>query len=232
MNVKGKWVIIKRMCNRFTIRIPQAVLAHQFGVEAGLQLPLRFNVCPSTQIPVVRQTGERRELAMLKWGLVPAWSDEPKVKYSTFNAKSEEAAGKPAYRAAMKNRRCLILADGYYEWEEVNKKKVPHYFQLRGQQPFAFAGLWERWNKAEPALETCTLLTTRANELQAKYHDRMPVILSPNDYAAWLDPANTDPKSLAYMFEPFPSNEMTDTPANPYVNKAGNEGPECLTVAG
>ena len=218
------------MCNRFTTRIPQAVLDHQFGVEAGLQLPLRYNVAPTTQIPVIRQTGERRELAMLKWGLVPAWSNEPKVKYSTFNAQSEEAATKPAFRSAMKSRRCLILADGWYEWEEVNKKKVPHYFQLSDQPVFAFAGLWERWNKAEPALESCTILTTRANEALEPYHDRMPVILSPNDYSAWLDPANNDCEALRYLFDPYPASEIIDRPANPYVNKSGNEGPQCLEV--
>jgi putative SOS response-associated peptidase YedK len=176
------------MCNRFTIRIPQSVLAHQFGVEAGLQLPLRFNVAPNTQIPVVRQNGDRRELVMMKWGLVPAWSPEPKVKYATFNAKSEEAATKPAYRSAMKNRHCLILADGFYDWKEIDKKKYPHYFQLRDQSVFAFAGLWERWSKGDPPLESCTILTTRPNELLQKIdHDRMPVILSPNDYENWLD---------------------------------------------
>jgi putative SOS response-associated peptidase YedK len=208
------------------------VLAHQFGVEAGLQLPLRYNVGPNTQIPVIRQVGGKRELAMMKWGLVPAWSPEPKVKYSTFNVRSEEAATKSTYRSAMKIRHCLIPADGFYEWEEINKKKYPHYFQLRHQPIFAFAGLWERWDKGQPPLESCTILTTRPNELLQKIeHDRMPVILSPNDYAAWLDPTNNAPESLRYLFEPWPASEMTERPANTYVNKVGNEGPECLTIA-
>ena len=150
------------------------------------------------------------------------------MSYATINAKSEEAASKPAFRSAMKSRHCLVLPDGYYEWETIGKKKFPHLFQLRDQPVFGFAGLWERWDKAEPAVESCTILTTRANELQGKYHDRMPVILSPSDFGAWLDPENKDQASLAYLFEPYPADEMTDTMVNPYVNKAGNEGPECI----
>jgi putative SOS response-associated peptidase YedK len=219
------------MCNRFTLRTPVHVWARHFNLSAQTewQIPLRYNVCPQTQIPVIRQVGDERQLAMMKWGLVPSWSLEPKTKYSTLNAKSEEAATKPAYKSAMKSRHCLIPADGFYDWEEIDKKKFPHYYQLRDQPIFAFAGLWERWSKAEPPLETCTILTTRPNELLMKIgHDRSPVILSPNDYSAWLDPTNNDPESLRYLFEPYPADQMTDTPANTYVNKVGNEGPECL----
>ena len=125
----------------------------------------------------------------------------------------------------MKSRHCLIPADGYFEWEKVGKNKVPHYFQLKDQPIFAFAGIWERWNKAEPAVESCTILTTSPNELQGKYHNRMPVILSPNDYSAWLDPAN-DP--AAYLFAPFPSEEMIEMAVNPIVNNLRNQGPECI----
>ncbi len=217
------------MCNRFTIRIPAAVLMHQFGLEAEVQLPLRFNVTPNTQIPVIRQVDNQRQLSMMKWGLVPSWAPEPKIKYSTFNAKSEEAATKPAFRSAFKSRHCLIPADGFYDWEEIDRVKYPHYFQLIDQPVFAFAGLWERWSKGDPPLETCTILTTRPNALLEKIgHDRSPVILSPGDYGAWLDPTNTDPESLRYLFEPFPAAEMKERETNRYVNKVGNEGPQCL----
>ena len=150
---------------------------HQFGLESELQLPLRFNVSPNMQIPVIRQVDDQRQLSMMKWGLVPSWAPEPKIKYSTFNAKSEEAATKPAFRSAFKSRHCLIPADGFYDWEEIDRVKYPHYSQLIDQPMFAFAGLWERWDKGEGGpIESCTILTTSANELVKPYHDRMPVI--------------------------------------------------------
>jgi putative SOS response-associated peptidase YedK len=188
---------------------------------------IRFNIAPTQEIVVVRQAGDERQLVNMKWGLIPSWSKEPKMNYSTINAKSEEAATKPSFRSAMKHRHCLIPADGYFEWQEINKKKFPHYFQIRDQPVFAFAGLWERWDKAEPALETCTILTTRANELQGKYHDRMPVILSPNDYPTWLDPTK-DPESLRYLFEPYPAAEMMETAVNTVVNNARHDAPDCI----
>ena len=233
MTVKRKLAIINGMCNRFTLQTPAHIWAQYFNlsVQTEWQLPLRYNVAPQTQIPVIRQVGAERQLAKMKWGLVPAWSPEPKVKYSTLNARSEEAATKSTYRSAMKSRHCLIPADGFYEFEEINKKKYPHYFQLRDQPVFAFAGLWELWNKGDPPLESCTILTTRPNETLKKIgHDRCPVILSPNDYSVWLDPKNTDPESLRYLFEPYPDDQMIDTKKNTYLNKVGNEGPECLTL--
>ena len=217
------------MCNRFTIRVPSVVLMRQFGFPSAVDLPPRYNVAPNTQIPVIRQVGPQRQLTMMKWGLVPAWSPEPKTKFSTFNAKSEEAAQKPTYRAAMKSRHCLIPADGFYDWQEIDGLKYPHYFQLRDQSVFAFAGLWEKWSKGDPPLESCTILTTRPNALLEHIgHNRMPVILSPNDYAAWLDPANTDAESLRYLFEPYPADQMMEREVSRYVNKPGNEGPQCL----
>jgi putative SOS response-associated peptidase YedK len=217
------------MCGRFTLRTRLNLILQQFAIEqAEVDFEPRYNISPTTSVPIVRQVGTMRELVKVKWGLIPSWSKEPKMSYSTINAKSEEADKKPAFRSAIKSRRCLVVADGYYEWETIKKKKFPHYFQLRDQPVFGFAGLWERWDKSEPAVESCTILTTRANELQGKYHDRMPVILSPNDFSAWLDPENKDPASLHYLYEPYPPDEMTDTAVNPYVNKAGNEGLECI----
>jgi putative SOS response-associated peptidase YedK len=170
------------MCGRFTLRTPLNVLIKHFGITAGmeLQLPIRYNVAPTNSVAVVRQSNGARELTTMKWGLIPSWSAEPKMSYSTINAKSEEAAQKPAFRSAMKHRHCLVLADGYYEWATVGKKKFPHLFQLRDQPVFGLAGLWERWDKGEgEPIESCTILTTSANELVKPFHDRMPVILSP-----------------------------------------------------
>ena len=216
------------MCGRFTIRIPATVLMHQFGVDAGLQMPMRYNVAPTQQIPVITQHDGKRQLETMRWGLVPSWADDPKIGYRMINARSEEAATKASFRSAMKKRRCLILADGFYEWEKIGKAKQPHWFRMANEQPFAFAGLWERWGKVDPPLDSCTILTTSANELVGKYHNRMPVILSPNDYGAWLDPANQDSDSLRYLFEPFPASELIDTKVNPIVNNARSDTPDCI----
>jgi putative SOS response-associated peptidase YedK len=163
------------MCGRFTIRIPQNLLMQHFGIgHSELQLAMRYNVAPTQQIPVVRMADGKRQLSTMRWGLVPSWADDVKIGYKMINARSEDAAKKPSFRSAMKRRRCLIPADGFFEWEKIGKQKQPHRFHRADGQPFAFAGLWETWSKTEPALETCTILTTRPNELVGKYHDRMP----------------------------------------------------------
>ena len=216
------------MCGRFTLRTPASVLVRQFAVDAGLQLPLRYNIAPTQQVPVVRAVDGARQLAMTKWGLIPSWADDPKIGYSLINARSETAATKPSFRAAIKSRRCLIPADGFFEWKKDGKKKLPIYFRRQDDQPFAFAGLWERWSKGAEPVESCTILTTSANELVRPFHDRMPVILSPNDYNAWLDPQTTDATNLTYLFVPFPIEELTAYPVNSVVNNARHEGADCI----
>ena len=216
------------MCGRFTLRTPLTVLIDQFQVDFGAdrQLPLRFNVAPTQDIPVVRQTDAGRELAIMRWGFIPSWSKEANSGPLLINARSETVAEKPTFRSAFKSRRCLIPADGFFEWKNVGGKKQPYYFQVANGKPFAFAGLWEKWQ----AIKSCAIITTGANELSAQLHDRMPVLLSPIDYAEWLDPEQPGPTKL---LAPFPSSEMTATPVNPIVNNARNEGPECIEpVAG
>jgi putative SOS response-associated peptidase YedK len=211
------------MCGRFTLRVPMTLLVDQFHVKIGTdqQLPLRFNVAPTQDIPIVRQTDAGRELAIVRWGLIPSWSKDAKSGPPLINARSETAAEKPAFRSAFKCRRCLIPSDGFYEWKKVGNKKQPYHFHLTHGQLLAFAGLWERWNN----IESCTILTTAANELAAQFHDRMPVILSPNDYAEWLDPNAKEP---AKLLTPFPASEMAAIAVNPIVNNARNEVPECI----
>jgi putative SOS response-associated peptidase YedK len=211
------------MCGRFTLRTPMAVLIGQFEINLGteIQLPLRYNVAPTQDIAVVRSTDAGRELTIMRWGLIPSWSKEANSGPPLFNARSETAAEKPTFRSAFKSRRCLIPADGFFEWKKIGKARQPYYFQLADRKPFAFAGLWEKWK----TIESCTLLTTKANELVAPLHDRMPVMLSPNDYEEWLDPQATEPGKL---LDQYPATEMTATPVNPIVNKSGNEGAECI----
>ena len=221
------------MCGRYTLRTPLTVLSQQFLFELG-NVPVervvpRYNVAPTQTVVAVRQPepGGKRELALLHWGLIPSWAKDTKMASSMINARSETVAEKPAFRTAFARRRCLILSDGFYEWKKEGKQKLPYYFQLKGERPFAFAGLWERWrgpdkSSAEP-LESCTIVTTEANELCRPFHERMPVILEPADYDAWLDPNLTDSQQLLPLLGPVPADEMQTRPVNPRVNNVRND---------
>jgi putative SOS response-associated peptidase YedK len=205
------------------LRTPQSVLVPEFMAEFPVVVP-RYNIAPTQETIVVRlnEAGQRVAVPM-KWGLIPSWAKDAKIAASLINARGETVAEKPAFRAAFKRRRCLIPADGYYEWLREGKQKLPHLYQIKQGELFAFAGLWERWND----LETFTVVTTSANDLAAKVHDRMPVILSPLDRQRWLNP-EAQAEDLTKLIEPFPSADMTDTPVSTHVNNARNEGPECL----
>lgn len=219
------------MCGRFTLRTPLNVLISQFEAQLGgpLQLAIRYNVAPTQQIPVIRLKDGHRELTTMRWGLIPSWAKDTKVGFSGINARGDTVASKPAFRAAYKKRRCLVLADGYYEWKTEGKAKLPQLYEIDGGKPFAFAGLWEQWwgpeKSDDPPLESCTIVTTDANELARQVHDRMPVILDPPDYDAWLDPANQD---AGYMLDGIPPDRMTVRPVSTFVNNARHEGEECI----
>jgi putative SOS response-associated peptidase YedK len=191
--------MIWNMCGRFARRSTQEVLADWFGVELE-DMPWfapSYNAAPQSVQPAVRLNRDsgKREVAPLRWGLVPFWAKDAKFGYTTINARAEEAAGKPAYREALKKRRCLVLADAFYEWRRIDKKtKHPFAFGLKSGEPYALVGLWERWQPKEgDPLETFTILTTDPNELMEPIHNRMPVILEPRDYTRWLDPG--DPRT-------------------------------------
>jgi putative SOS response-associated peptidase YedK len=214
------------MCGRYTLRTPLTVLAQQFLFDLG-DLPQdewttsRDNICPTQDVAVVRQpvAGGRRELAMLHWGLIPSWAKDKKMASSMINARSETVAEKPAFRTALARCRCLILADGFYEWKKEGKKRLPFLFQTKDELPFAFAGLWERWrgsgasgkspDESQPPLESCTIITTEANDLCRPVHERMPVILDPADYDLWLDPAVTDAQRLLPLLTAYPTDQMS-----------------------
>ena len=218
------------MCGRYTLRTRLNLLLQQFGSEMAQEWDVepRFNVAPSQQVPVIRQVDGQRELSMLRWGLVPPWVKTLKAAPMMNNARSEEVAEKPTFRSIIKNKRCLILADGFYEWEKIGKDKLPHYFGTRGFEPFAFAGLWQVWNHGEEPVESCTIMTTHANDMVGKIHDRMPVILSPNDYDVWLDPERQDPTELTYIYEPYPAADMETYRVDPRVNSSRNEGADLV----
>jgi putative SOS response-associated peptidase YedK len=175
----------------------------------------------------------QRELAMLKWGLVPAWSDEPKTEYSTINARAETVAEKPAYRSAFRHRCCLIAADGFYEWHpQPDGHKQPYFIHLANNEPFAFAGIWEHWEQDGKTLDSCSIIVTGANELMKPIHDRMPVIISPTDYAAWMDTMNSDPARLKPLLRPYPAEWMQLHPVRTVVNSPRHDGPELILPAG
>ncbi|HRD66813.1 MAG TPA: SOS response-associated peptidase [Candidatus Competibacter sp.] len=217
------------MCGRFIQARSGEVLAGQFGLRLPADRAARYNVAPSQPVLGIRAVDGGRELAWLRWGLVPGWSPEPRSKYSTINARAETVAEKPTYRQAFRRRRCLIPADGFYEWRKMDGRKQPYCIGLTDGAPFAFAGLWERWEREEQIVESCTVLVTQANQCIAQIHDRMPVILEPADYDAWLDPALQDAARLLPLLRPYPAERMTLWPVGSAVNRPSNEGIVLMT---
>jgi putative SOS response-associated peptidase YedK len=208
------------MCSRYTLRTKLNLLLSQFAAElqGTMEFEPRYNIAPTQDVLAIRHG---RRLSSLRWGLIPSWAKDAKIGYSTINARADSVATKPAFRSAFKNRRCLVLADGFYEWHTEGKRKQPFLFDVDGGQAFAFAGLWE----ARQGIETCSLITTDANELVREVHDRMPAILDPSAYDAWLDPAAVD---VARLLVPFEAGRMTARPVSTHVNNVRNEGPECI----
>jgi putative SOS response-associated peptidase YedK len=199
-----------------------------FGLSLPDDFPPRYNVAPTEDVPVVRAAPTGRRLDLLHWGLVPRWAQDPSIGNRMINARAETAAEKPAFRDALRRRRCLIPADGFYEWKKVEgaKRKQPYLFRMKGDRPFAFAGVWESWRREGEALESFTILTTGPNELLAGVHDRMPVIVAPADYDRWLDPARnaTDVQDL---LRAYPAGEMEAVRVSTRVNNAGFDDPSC-----
>lgn len=218
------------MCGRFALIVDASVLADVFDVDPPRQLQPRFNIAPTQTIPIVRAgKDDTRECSMVRWGLVPSWAKDEKIGARMINARGETVAEKPSFRSAVKNRRCLIPADGFYEWVRKDSGKQPHFIHFADARPFAFAGLWERWHKGDgPPLDTCTIITTSPNELVANLHDRMPVILPPPLFEEWLEPMPMTPERLQEVLAPHPAKGMEAYPVSTYVNKPVNDGPECI----
>lgn len=202
-------------------------------VAVGDEWRARYNIAPTQQVFVVRESPSSgaRELVPLHWGLIPRWADDPAIGGRMINARSETLAEKPAFRDAFRKRRCLIVADGFYEWRQGAKPKQPYYIHLKQDGPFAFAGLWEHWKHGELAIDSCTIVTTEANGLLRPLHDRMPVILPPEDYARWLDEDLQDPNDLTPLLKPFPAEAMTMHPVSTAVNSPRREGPELIAAS-
>jgi putative SOS response-associated peptidase YedK len=180
----------------------------------------------------MREQKGTRELALFRWGLIPSWAKDPAIGNRMINARSETVANKPSFRSAFRRRRCLVPADGFYEWGKIGGAKQPFFIHMQEESPFAIAGLWEHWQDSEGnEIETCTLLTTEANALLATIHKRMPVILNPGDYARWLDPDSSDPVALHNLLMPYPADAMAFRAVSLHVNNPRNEGPACQEPA-
>ena len=221
------------MCGRYSQTQSAEIIAKAFQVDNLPTLEPRYNIAPTQSVSSVLQTSAstNRQFKMLHWGLIPSWAKDSKMGAKLINARGETVAEKPAFRSAFRQRRCLVLADGFYEWQqqEQKKQKQPFYFRLSDEQPFAFAGLWERWEDATgEEIESCTLLTTEANELMQPIHNRMPVILDPKDYDLWLDLEVKKQELLQPLLHPYRSEEMTAYPVSTVVNKPSNDSAECI----
>lgn len=221
------------MCGRFTRTIGVEALRKRFGFEQPtFELPPRYNVAPSQEAAVVLAREGRRELELFKWGLVPSWASDPKIGFKMINARSETAADKPSFRRAFAKQRCLVPADGFYEWKPVTAKlKWPMRIVLKSRDAFAFAGLWDEWRGPDgKALRTFTILTTEAPPSLRSVHDRVPVILTPDDEAAWLDPA-ADAQTLRAAMAPPPDDRLEAYSVSPLVNSAKADEPACIEPA-
>jgi len=223
------------MCGRYIIKAPVSQLATLFDLIDGPKLSPLYNVSPTQSVPAIRLNTEKkaRELTMLKWGLIPGWAKDHAISYRMSNARSDTVAQKPSFRSAFKRRRCLMVADGFYEWQKTNGKKQPYFIGLKDEAPFAFAGLWEHWQDPEgEPVESCTIITTDANDLVKEIHNRMPVILKPKDYDLWLDPEMQDVEKLQKLLVPYAPKEMKAYPVSLMVNNPTNDNPKCVEPLG
>jgi putative SOS response-associated peptidase YedK len=219
------------MCGRFTLIAPGEAIAELFQLAEAPSIAPRYNIAPTQPIAAVRlsPTTGGRELTHFHWGLIPRWAKDPKIGSRMINARSETAAEKPSFRAAMKYRRCLVPADGFYEWQKINGRKQPVRIQMTDGRPFAIAGLWEHWLGPDGSeIESCTLLTTEPNQLLRPIHNRMPVLLDPADFDQWLDSRSHQAADVQHLLRPFSEENMSFYPVSTHVNNPRNEDPRCI----
>lgn len=220
------------MCGRFTLTIDRDTLQQAFPnfVAPEMHAP-RYNIAPSQAVLAVPNDGTNT-MTFFQWGLIPSWSKDTSIGYKMINARGETLAEKPSYRAAFLRRRCLILADGFYEWKKLNGGKQPMYIRLESGEPFAFAGLWEVWQSPEgDAIQSATIITTAPNTFMRSIHDRMPVILPRAAYDDWLDPSERKADTLQHLLVAYPAEEMMAYAVSKAVNSPGNDTPECVVPA-
>ncbi len=223
------------MCGRFTLTAEVSALQESFPwLYIPPEISPRYNIAPTQPVAVVANDG-KNQLDFYTWGLVPAWAKDPQIGSRMINARAETLAEKPSFKTAFRRRRCLILADGFYEWQKqpTGKAKIPMYIRLASHQPFAFAGLWERWNSQDGSMIlSCTIITTEPNELMQTIHNRMPVILPAEAYQKWLEPGEQNLEGLAPLLKPYPAEQMVAHPVSTLVNSPANDLPQCIVPLG
>jgi putative SOS response-associated peptidase YedK len=221
------------VCGRYRLsRRKQIVEEHFDTISEEPDWTPRYNIAPTQPVPVIRQNPKepRRELSLMRWGLIPSWAKDSSGAAMMINARAETAATKPAFRDPLKTRRCLVPADGFYEWQRAGKAKQPYCFEVKEGQLFAFAGLWERWKDPTGRLiESCSILTTTPNAVTSSVHDRMPVILDRADYDLWLDPGMTNVETVSEILKPYDARSMRCYPVSTWVNHIANDDEGCST---
>jgi putative SOS response-associated peptidase YedK len=221
------------MCGRFTLHSPEARIRQVFRVEQSdpVGLKPRYNIAPSQDVPIVRATDSGRTLSMARWGLVPPWSKEPRTGYSTINARVETVAEKPVYRTPFRRKRCLIPADGFYEWRTVDGKRIPHYIRMQDEALFAFAGLWDHWEGEARSFDSCSIIVMPANAVMKPLHERMPAIIAPAHYDVWMDTRVTGKDEILDCLNSAPSGRLLPFPVSPWVNSPKHDDERCIQPA-
>lgn len=218
------------MCGRFTSLLSPELLEEIFGIPLPPDFQPRYNIAPTQEIWIIRQTATGgRHLSSVRWGLVPHWAKDLAIGNRMINARCETVHEKPAFRIAIRARRCIIPASGFFEWDHSGKARIPHYITMKDSSPLAFAGIWDSWKSPEgEAVESCSILTTTSNTLVATLHDRMPVILHPTEFDLWLDRSMNNPESLKRLYQPYPADLMQEWEVSPLVNKPSIETPATI----
>jgi putative SOS response-associated peptidase YedK len=219
------------MCGRYRLSRRKQLIEEQFNCDPWEEdWSPRYNIAPTQPVPVIRQNPKEpvRELSLMRWGLIPHWAKDASSAASTINARSETAATKPAFRDPIKFRRCLIPADGFYEWARKGASKQPFCFEVNDAELFAFAGLWDGWKNPDGQwIKTCSILTTTPNAVTSAVHDRMPVIVHPDGYHLWLDPGLTDARVVSELLKPYDARRMRAYPVSTRINHVANDDVEC-----
>lgn len=217
------------MCGRFVCDMPPVIISELFAVSAPADIPRSFNIAPSSRILAVRDLGTGKELALLRWGLIPSWVKDSAAAKAIINARSETAQEKPFFRQALRQRRCIIPANGFFEWQRAESSKQPYYIRMKSAEIMGLAGIWESWTSPDgERLETCAILTVSANSLIRTIHERMPVIISPEDYSLWLDRDTADPAIVKPLCVAYPAELLEMYPVSSLVNNSRNNSRECI----
>lgn len=218
------------MCGRFTSLLSPEMLEEIFGVQSPPDFPARYNIAPAQDIWIIRQAvGGNRYVSPVRWGLIPHWAKDSSIGSRMINARYETVHEKPSFRSAIRTRRCIIPASGFFEWDHSGKVNVPHYITLKDGSPLALAGIWDSWQSpGGETIESCSILTTTSNSLVAALHSRMPVILHPTEFDLWLDRSVNDPDHLRRLCQHYPSGLMQEWEVSPLVNKPVHDSPETI----